>query len=47
MTDGAGHASTLASVFCIPPTFNVTLDAGFDLPGPGALTYPGVVQLSP
>ena len=47
MTDRAGHAATLASVFCIPPTFNATLDAGFDLPGPGAVTYPGVAQLLP
>ena len=47
MTDGAGHAATLASVFCIPPTFSATQDAGFDLPGPGAVTYPGVVQLLP
>jgi len=47
MTDGAGHAATLASVFCIAPTFNATEDAGFDLPGPGAVTYPGVVQLLP
>ncbi len=47
MTDGAGHAATLASVFCIPPTFNATEDAGLDVPGPGAVTYPGTVQLLP
>ena len=47
MTDGAGHAATLASVFCIAPTFNATEDAGLDLPGPGAVTYPGTVQLLP
>ncbi len=47
LTDGAGHAATLASVFCIPPTFSATQDAGMDLPGPGAVTYSGVVQLSP
>jgi hypothetical protein len=47
MTDGAAHASTLASIFCIQPTFNATVDAAGDLPGPGAVTLQGQVQLLP
>jgi len=45
MTDGAPHASTLASIFCIQPTFNSTVDAAGDLPGPGAVTLSGTAQL--
>jgi len=41
LSDRAGHAATLASVFCIPPTFVVLQDNPLDLPGPGAVTYPG------
>ena len=26
----------LASIFCVPPTFNATIDAGYDLPAPAA-----------
>jgi len=47
MTDGAAHASTLASIFCIQPTFNATVDAAGDLPGPGAVTLQGSAQLIP
>jgi hypothetical protein len=47
MTDGGGHASTLASIFCIQPTFNPTVDAAGDLPGPGAVTLEGTAQLLP
>jgi hypothetical protein len=47
MTDGAGHPSTLASIFCIQPTFNPTVDAAGDLPGPGAVTLEGTAQLLP
>jgi hypothetical protein len=47
MTDGAGHASILASIFCIQPTFNATVDAAGDLPGPGAVTLQGTAQLLP
>ena len=47
MTDGAAHASTLVSVFCIPPTFNGAIDAAADLPGPGAVSLPGHAQLLP
>jgi hypothetical protein len=45
MADGAPHASTLASIFCIQPTFNATVDAAGDLPGPGAVTLSGTAQL--
>ncbi|TMB11494.1 MAG: hypothetical protein E6J71_25340 [Deltaproteobacteria bacterium] len=47
MTDGAGHASTLVSAFCIQPTFNPTVDSAGDLPGPGAVSLPGTAQLLP
>ncbi len=39
------HASTLVSVFCIPPTFNGTVDSSGDLPGPGATALQGSAQL--
>jgi hypothetical protein len=45
MTDGTAHPSTLASIFCIQPTFNATVDAAGDLPGPGAVTLQGTAQL--
>jgi hypothetical protein len=47
MTDGAAHASTLASIFCIQPTFNPTVDTAGNLPGPGAVTLQGTAQLLP
>ena len=45
MTDGLPHPSTLASIFCIQPTFNATVDAAGDLPGPGAVALPGTATL--
>jgi hypothetical protein len=45
--DGAAHATTLVSVFCIPPAFNATVDANADLPGPGAVALPGMATLQP
>ena len=45
LTDGAGHASTLVSIFCVPPTFNGSVDNTGDLPGPGAVSLPGTAQL--
>jgi hypothetical protein len=45
LSDGAAHASTLASIFCIQPTFNATVDSAGDLPGPGAVTLSGTAQL--
>ena len=47
IADGAAGASTLVSVFCIPPSFNLTVDANGDLPGPGAVALPGMGQLLP
>ena len=47
LADGAGHASTLVGAFCIQPTFNATVDAAGDLPGPGAVSLPGTAQLLP
>jgi hypothetical protein len=38
-------AGTLASVFGIPPTFDATVDAAGDLPGPGAVALPGTARL--
>jgi len=47
LTDGMGHPSTLVSIFCIQPTFNATVDAAGDLPGPGAVSLFGTAQLLP
>jgi hypothetical protein len=40
------HPARLASVFCLPPSFNATVD-GKDLPGPGAVTLPGTLEMLP
>jgi hypothetical protein len=45
--DGGNHAATLVSVFCVPPTFNATVDTAANLPGPGAVSLPGTTQLLP
>jgi hypothetical protein len=45
LTDSSPHAATLVSVFCIPPTFNATVDAAANLPGPGAVALPGATEL--
>jgi hypothetical protein len=45
--DFLGHPTTLVSVFCIPPVFNGIIDGQADLPGPGAITLPGSLQLTP
>jgi hypothetical protein len=44
-TGGAPASQTLVSVFCIPPTFNGTIDGVGDLPGPGAASLQGKTQL--
>jgi hypothetical protein len=46
-TGGPAKPSTLVSVFCIPPSFSSTVDPVADLPGPGAVSLPGMVQLLP
>jgi len=43
--DFATHDATLVSIFCLPPTFIAIIDAPSDLPGPGAVSFPGRVQL--
>jgi len=43
---GGGTVSgTLASVFCIPATGNGLIDGAADLPGPGATSLPGTLEL--
>jgi hypothetical protein len=37
----------LVSVFAIPPTYNNSVDAAADLPGPGAIAIPGIAALCP
>jgi hypothetical protein len=43
--DYALHDATLVSTFCLPPTFAFVIDAPSDLPGPGAISFPGRLQL--
>jgi hypothetical protein len=46
ITVGGGAVSaTLGSVFCIPAAGNGLIDGAADLPGPGATTLPGTLQL--
>jgi hypothetical protein len=47
ISDHAPHAATMVSVFCIPPSFNAIIDSAADIPGPGAVSLPGVFDLSP
>jgi len=44
---GAPVASTLVSIFCIPPSYNLLVDSAGDLPGPGAVSLYGTAQLLP
>jgi hypothetical protein len=41
---GGPAAATLVSIFAIPPTFDATIDAAANLPGPGAVALPGTAQ---
>ena len=43
--DGASHPAKVAGIFCIPPTFDPTVDASGNLPGPGATALNGVTEL--
>ena len=45
--DRLPHTATLASFFCIPPTYDPIIDNAANLPGPGAVTLPGTSQLLP
>jgi hypothetical protein len=42
---GGPAAGTLVSIFTIRPTFDATVDAAGDLPGPGAVALPGTASL--
>jgi hypothetical protein len=44
--DFAGHAATMVSVFCIPPSFNAIIDGAADIPGPGAVSLPGTIDVN-
>jgi len=46
-TGGPSNPSTLVSVFCIPLTFNLIVDAASNLPGPGAVSLPGNISTTP
>jgi hypothetical protein len=46
LADFGSHATTLVSVFCIPPVYNGIIDGQADLPGPGAITLSGSIQIS-
>jgi len=43
--DGASHAQRLVTNYCVPPTFNATIDAVADLPGPSTLALTGNTEL--
>jgi hypothetical protein len=45
--DGQPHAATLGAIFSLAPTFENTLDAADNLPGPAAVSLQGDVQLLP
>jgi hypothetical protein len=45
IADGEPHAATLASAFCVPPTFDATVDAAGDLPSAGAVAIQGQTRL--
>jgi hypothetical protein len=45
LADAQQHPATLVSVFCIPPTYDGIVDPSSELPGPGAVSLPGTVQL--
>jgi hypothetical protein len=44
---GGSGPGTLVSIFTVPPTFDATVDAAGDLPGPGAVALPGTATLCP
>jgi len=44
---GGAAPATLVSLFSIAPTFDATVDAAGDLPGPGAVALPGTASLCP
>jgi hypothetical protein len=47
LLDTDPHPSILASTFCVPASGNPAVDGAGGLPGPGATSLPGTVQLVP
>lgn len=45
VVDGAPHAQKLVTNFAVPPTFDATVDAAANLPGPGTLALTGQTEL--
>jgi hypothetical protein len=45
--NGTSQATTLVSVFCIPPSYDPIVDPSGELPGPGAVSLPGTAQFLP
>jgi hypothetical protein len=45
VVDGAPHAQKLVTNFSVPPTFDATVDASANLPGPGTLALTGTTEL--
>jgi hypothetical protein len=45
LEDYQPHPGTMSGIFCIPPTFDAIIDGSSDLPGPGAVSMPGTMQL--
>jgi hypothetical protein len=45
VADGEPHATTLVTIFDIPPLFDAVLDWNGDLPGPGTAILEGQIQL--
>jgi len=45
VNDGAPHAQELVTNYCVPPTFNPTVDATADLPSAGSLALTGNTEL--
>ena len=46
ITPGTPANTTLASVFCIAATMNGAIDATANLPGPGAVSLPGTIEVN-
>jgi len=44
---GLGVRGVHRGRLCIPPSYNSTVDASADLPGPGAVALPGQAQALP
>jgi cysteine-rich repeat protein len=47
VADGTGHSAVLAGIWGVPPTFDGTVDATADLPGPAAVGLSATLRLRP